>query len=143
MKILKIFLTAVLVYTFGPLQAQDYYLRADEFPVEITSFVKEHFPNSDVVSIKREGKRKIEYEVKLQNREELEFDENFTIKDMESKMGLPDTVIPEKIRTYVAKNYPGKRIEEWKRKRKGQEIELDNGLEILFDFDGNFIKIDD
>lgn len=143
MKILKPFFVVVFVLIIGQINAQEYYLKTEEFPAEITSFVKKHFPNSDIISIKKEEKRKVEYEVKLRNMEELEFDGELNLKSMESKSGLPDSVIPEKIRAYVAKNYPGRKIEEWKKKRKGQEIELVNGPEILFDFDGNFIKTDD
>lgn len=144
MKTLKFIFTILFVCAISEMHAQDRYLRTEEYPQEITSFVAKHFPNSDIVSIKEEKEtRKTEYEVKLRNMEELEFDGDYKIKSIEAKSELPNSVIPEKIREYVAKNYPQNKIEEWKRKRKGQEIELDNGLEILFDFDGNFIKLDD
>lgn len=144
MKTLKLLFAVLFVCAFGKIQAQDRYLKSEEYPAEITSYIAKHFADSDIVSIKEEKEiRKTEYEVKLRNMEELEFDEEYKIKSMESKSGLPNSVIPQKITDYVSKNYPQSKIEEWKRKRRGQEIELDNGLEILFDFEGNFIKIDD
>lgn len=144
MKTISLFFTFLFVCVITTAQTQKRYLTSEEYPADITTYIKTHFPKSDIVSIKEEKKpHKTEYEVKLWNMEELEFDADYKVKSMESKAGLPDSVIPDKIREYVAKNYPQNKIEEWKRKRKGQEIELDNGLEILFDFDGNFLKLDD
>lgn len=144
MKTVKLILVLVFAGFFSQIQAQDRYLKAEEYPTEITSFVETHFPDSDIVSIKEEkDRRKTEYEVKLYNMEELEFDQDYSIKSVEAKNELPASVVPQKIRDYVTKNYPNRTIEEWKLKRKGQEVELDNGLEIKFDFDGNFVKLDD
>lgn len=144
MKTLKLMLALILAGVFSQVNAQDRYLETTEYPKEITSYIETNFPDSEIISIKEEKeRRKTEYEVKLRTMEELEFDEEYAIKSMESKSGLPDTVIPQKIRDYVTKNYPNRKIEEWKMKRRGQEIELDNDLELVFDFDGNFVRVDD
>lgn len=144
MNTFKFLFSIFFVCVITTAHAQKRYLRTEEYPKQITTFVNEHFAESDIVSIKEEKKpHKTEYEVKLRNMEELEFDGSYKIKSIESKSGLPNSVIPQKIREYVSKNYSQNIIEEWKLKRKGQEIELDNGLEILFDFEGNFIKLDD
>lgn len=144
MKTIQFILAVVFACTISSAQAQDRYLKTEEFPSEITSYVKQHFPESDIISIKEEkDRRKTEYEVKLRNMEELEFDEAYHIKSIESKSALPNSVIPPKILDYVTKNYPQQFIKEWKMKRRSQEVELNNDLEIIFDFDGNFVKIDD
>ena len=144
MKTVKLILGLLFISTFSQIQAQDRYLKTDEFPTEITTYVETHFPNSDIISIKEEkDRRKTEYEVKLRNMEELEFDQDYAIKSVESKSELPKSVVPQKIQDYVTENYPNRTIEEWKKKRRGQEIELDNGLEIKFDDAGNFVKLDD
>ncbi len=144
MKTVKLVVVLVLIGAFSQTQAQDRYLETNEFPSEITTYIETHFPDSDIISIKEEKeRRKTEYEVKLRNMEELEFDQDYAIKSVESKSGLPESVVPQKIRDYVTENYPNRTIEEWKKKRKGQEIELDNDLEIKFDHDGNFVRLDD
>lgn len=144
MKTFKFIASAAFVFLFTQINAQDRYLKPEEFPEKITSFVKTHFPDQWIVSIEEEkDRRKTEYEVKLGDRTELEFDQNFAIKKMDSKDGLPDAVLPDKIVKYVAENYPGRKIEEWKMKRKYQEVELDNSLELEFDHNGNFLRIDD
>lgn len=144
MKAVNLILVSLLVSASQLITAQDRYLKVEEYPTQITSYAKEHFSKSDIVSIKEEkDKRKIEYEVKLRNMEELEFDQDYKIKSVESKNELPNSVIPQQILDYVAKNHPNQVILEWKIKRNKQEIELDNDLEIQFDLNGNFIKIDD
>ena len=144
MKTVKLVLAIVSVCVFSQMHAQERYMKADEYPSDITSYIETNFPDSEIISIKEEKEHgSTEYEVKLRSMEELEFDGDYAIKNLESKAGLPDSVIPKKIRDYVAKNYPNHKIEEWKKKRSGQEIELDNDLEIKFDFDGNFVKMDD
>lgn len=144
MKTVKLILGLLFISTFSQIQAQDRYLKTDEFPTEITTYVETHFPNSDIISIKEDkDRRKTEYEVKLRNMEELEFDQDYAIKSVESKSELPKSVVPQKIQDYVTENYPNRTIEEWKKKRRGQEIELDNGLEIKFDDNGNFTALDD
>jgi hypothetical protein len=56
---------------------------------------------------------------------------------------LPDSVIPEKIREYVKSNYPAYFITDWeKESRKVQQIELSNGLDLEFDNDGKYLKMD-
>lgn len=139
-------LTLVLILSIGltVINAQDRYLSAAEYPSQIKEYVSTYFSKSNIISVKKEKVIfKTEYEVKLNTGEELEFDKSFSIVKLESKMGLPDSVIPAKIRDYVSKNYPHQKIEEWKMKRRTQEIELDNSLELIFTSDGDFVRIDD
>src|SRR5690625_660323 len=144
MNLLKFISCCAILFIFNQTNAQDRYLQTNEFPEKIISFVQTHFPEDQIVTIKEEKeRRKTEYEVKLNSRAELEFDGGLEIIKIESKSGLPDSVLPEKIVAYVSQNYPGRKIEEWKKKKKYQEIELDNSLELEFDFDGNFLRIDD
>lgn len=144
MNLLKFISCSAILFIFNQTNAQDRYLQTNEFPEKIISFVQTHFPEDQIVTIKEEKeRRKTEYEVKLNSRAELEFDGGLEIIKIESKSGLPDSVLPKKIVAYVSQNYPGRKIEEWKKKKKYQEIELDNSLELEFDFDGNFMKIDD
>lgn len=144
MNTMKYFLGLTMMFAFIGLNAQERYLTVSEYPNKITSFITSHFSKSEIISIKEEKEiRKTEYEVKLNSMEELEFDEDFTIKKIESKTGLPNSVLSDKVISYVAENYANKKIVEWKRKRKTDEIELDNDLELVFDKEGNFLRVDD
>lgn len=144
MKKIRIILAVMLLIGISSVQAQKQYLEENQAPKEILQYVKTNFPDQKIVSIKEEKKRtKVEYEVNLFDMTELEFDGKYQIKEIESKSALPNNVVPQSIRDYVSKNYPSNQILEWKRKSKGQKVELDNDLELYFDFDGKFLRADD
>ena len=81
-----------------------------------------------------------EYEIKLNKKVELEFDESFKIKEIDSKFGVSTLLLPTPIVEYVQAHYPDFIIIEWKLNEHGQEVELSNGSEIQFNPNGNFIK---
>lgn len=143
MKIFNLILVATTLFVFSSVNAQEKYLPVSEIPGQITAYVKSHFPESKIISVKEDKEiLKTEYEVKLNTMVKLEFDGNFSIKNVESKDALPKSIVPEKIAAYVQKNYPGNKILEWKKKKKGQKIELDNDIDLVFDLNGNFLGID-
>lgn len=82
-----------------------------------------------------------EYEVKLKNDIEIEFDGNMEVKDIDSDIPLPKSVIPEKIWDYISSNHPNNKIMEWKKKKGYQKVELDNDFDLYFDVDGNFTDL--
>jgi hypothetical protein len=104
-------------------------------PDQIKSYVKANFANSKII--------KAEYEVKLNNGVKLEFDGNYNIKKIESRTGLPNEVIPKKIEAYISKKYPDDKVTEWEKKGNVQEVELTNDLELIFDLNGKFLRMDD
>lgn len=141
----KIILFFIAVFSFMNAEAQKSkkYIVPDQAPTEIKNYVNTHFPDGNIAYVKKKQKiNKTEYKIKLDNNVELEFDKNFDVQEIESKSALPNSVIPEPIRDYLAQNYPANRVYEWKRKRTKQEIELDNDLDLVFDLNGNFLKID-
>lgn len=110
MNTMKYFLGLTMMFAFIGLNAQERYLTVSEYPNKITSFITSHFSKSEIISIKEEKEiRKTEYEVKLNSMEELEFDEDFAIKKIESKTGLPNSVLSDKVISYVAENYANKK----------------------------------
>jgi hypothetical protein len=137
MRILKPFfsLAAILLFISVNVHAQENHINHVQAPKQIKSYVKANFGNSKII--------KAEYEVKLNNGIELEFDSNYNIKKIDSRTALPDEVIPKKIGTYVSKKYPDAKVTEWEKKGNVQEVELTNDLELIFDLKGNFLRMDD
>ena len=72
----------------------------------------------------------------------LEFNRKNQIIDIDGKTALPNSVIPEKIRQYVTANYPTNVITDWELDDRNQQIQLDNGLDLEFTMNGDFIRID-
>ena len=143
MKKISLILVAISLFVFSNANAQKKYLAVSETPGQIISYINAHFPKSEIISVKKDKEvLKTEYKVKLNTMVELEFDGNFSIKKIESKSALPQSVVPTRIAAYVQKNYPDNKIIEWKKKKKGQKIELDNDIDLVFDLIGKFLGID-
>lgn len=127
------------VNSFG----QKKYLSQSEIPTEISTYVQKHFPGQSITYTRLKHKMLTkEYKVKLNDRTELKFDSKKKIIEADSKTALPESIIPQALLAYVKKEYPQAQIKEWKLKRNYQEIELNNGLELEFTLNGNFIRID-
>lgn len=143
MKIAKNTLTLVLVMTAFTLFAEEKRILYSEVPAPIKSYVTTHFSSYKVVksSIDFEGLSK-KYEIILSNGVKLEFDKKGKVTEIDSHSKLPDSVIPKKIQDYVQRNFPESYITDWSLKKKYQQIELDNGLELDFTLKGDFIRID-
>ena len=143
MKKISLILVAISLFVFSNANAQKKYLAVSETPGQIISYINAHFPKSEIISVKKDKEvLKTEYKVKLNTMVELEFDGNISIKKIESKSALPQSVVPEKIVAYIHKNYPNNKILEWKKEKKGQKIELDNDIDVVFDLNGKFLGID-
>ena len=107
MKKISLILVAISLFVFSNANAQKKYLAVSETPGQIISYINAHFFNSEIISVKKDKEvLKTEYKVKLNTMVELEFDGNFSIKKIESKSALPQSVVPEKIVAYIHKNYP-------------------------------------
>ena len=143
MKKISLILVAISLFVFSNANAQKKYLAVSETPGQIISYINAHFPKSEIISVKKDKEvLKTEYKVKLNTMVELEFDGNFSIKKIESKSALPQSVVPEKIVAYIHKNYPNNKFLKKKKKKKGQKIELDNDIDVVFDLNGKFLGID-
>lgn len=110
-------------------------------PQEIEMFMKTHFPNNAFLKITKDVSDN-SYDVTLAGNIELEFNRNLEITSIESVTKLPDSVIPAKIRSYVATNYPNNMIVGWELEATMQQIELNNGMELLFTMSGDFAGVD-
>lgn len=123
--------------------AQDNIVPYSQIPSEIKNYVTAHFPKHSVIQseIDMEGLSK-QYEINLNEGIELKFNNKNLIIDIDGKSKLPDSVIPEKIRQYIATNYPNNVITDWEIEEKNQQVCLDNDLDLEFNMNGDFIKID-
>jgi len=110
-----------------------------EVPVQILDYIETHFPSNTI--IRTELDRGI-YEIDLSENLDLEFNSAFEIIYIDSETALPDSVIPDAILDYVAVNYPDNFITDWELELNHQEVELNTNLELEFEMNGTFIRID-
>jgi len=108
-----------------------------EWPTGIDEYVLLNYPNDTILEVYYEEG---EYEVELSSDIELIFDVdgNFLEEEVSNEVSEWPTAIDE----YVALNYPDAQIDTVELEDEEYEVELDDGTELLFDLDGNFLEED-
>ena len=112
-------------------------------PSSIKEYVERHFPDLAILQVvkDRDGLG-ITYEVTLEDSFYLEFNRKGEVKEIKGATRLPDSAVPEKVLSYVNEKYPDRFIRSWELDDNRQEVTLDNGLELVFSKDGDFLRID-
>lgn len=119
----------------------------ENLPSNIREFLNAHFSAEFMIA----KKDKDEYEVVLKNGTEIEFDLSGNLKTIEvipnKGYSVPESVMPNGINSYVKTNYPNRVVEEFEiktNKNYTYKIELSGypEIELLFDANGNFLRLD-
>lgn len=116
----------------------------EQLPVAAQTFLNTHFSDLTPQSIiKEEDGREVEYDVRYTDFTEVNFNKNGDWEKVERKgVAVPDAIIPAAILAYVNANYPAGFIVEIDKDRNGYEVKLNGGLDLEFDRNGNFKRID-
>ena len=123
--------------------SNDIILTDAEIPLAIKTYFLTYFPTNTIIRAEKEKDLSvITYEIYLTGGLKLEFNSAFTIIDIDGIAQLPNTVIPKSLLDYVAANYPTNFITDWELELNYQEIKLNNGIQLEFEMNGNFIRID-
>lgn len=140
-----IFLLTVLIFTFSVSNAQKKkIIPSTQLPAAISNYIQTHFSDVEILQVTKYNKKpKKAYKVTLNGNTKLEFDRNNKITDIDGKSELPSSVIPARLLNYTKTNFPTNAITDWELEDENQQIELDNGLELNFDMNGDYLKLDD
>lgn len=116
-----------------------------ELPAQAQSFVQQHFNVADIAYIERERDGiHNEFTVYLKNSTKIEFDHRGNLESVDCEIyPVPEGIIPEVIANYLKQHYPNHFAVKYSIGKYALEIELGNGMELLFDLDGKFLRIDD
>lgn len=111
-----------------------------EWPAAIDDYISLNYPSDTINEVEFEGG---EYEIALLSGIELIFDldGNFLEEVMEEENNEV-TQWPTAIDDYLTLNYPDAMVEKVELEADEYEVELDNGIELIFDLDGNFLEED-
>lgn len=82
------------------------------------------------------------YEVKFNDGAEVEFDDKGIWHEWKDAKGLPDGILPQKIKEYVTKNYANTFATSIDKEDKKIKVELASDIDLEFDANGNFVRID-
>lgn len=142
---LKTLAVAVLSFSCFACNAQKRNITVKELPATAQSFIKTNFPNQATSYIIEDKDLKgTEYEVRFTGGAEVEFDGQGNWKEVDANHSLmPAGVLPKNIAAYIAQNYKGQQVEKIEKKHRGYKVEFVNDLELEFDGNGNFLRIDD
>lgn len=121
----------------------------DALPQNSRDFINQHFSGATISSVTEDNSWEFwdkdeKYEVRLSNGIKLDFNKNGEVTEVDSNRGemIPEAALPNNIVSYVKSNYAGAQIISWEKDDDDQEVKLSNGIELEFDAQGNFRKVD-
>lgn len=84
------------------------------------------------------------YDVKLNDGTEIDFDKNGEWKSVDTeRKPVPVVFIPKTIADYIKANYSQSFVSKIDKDSRGYDVELSNHLELKFDSNGKFLRLDD
>jgi len=121
---------------------EDKFIDPADLPEGIKSFVQENFQWN---TIARATVDNDSYDIELGNGNELSFSKKGALKSIDcNHFSVPQNILeqlPEPIRQYISENYPNQKVSEFSIDRN-YEIELKNGIDLIFDKKGKFLRMD-
>lgn len=144
-KVLFFLLTAVLIAPLWSCSDDDELVVFGDIPSKAQVFVESYFPGAKVVKVERDGKHSsAKYDVYLSDGTEIEFDSAGEWIDVDAPYGkaVPAAIVPSPIAEFVVDTYPDQLINEFSRESYGYKAELTNEVELEFDHDYVFIRIE-
>lgn len=140
MKKLFLILTTVILLTGCE---KETIIQGNQVPEKIKTYIETHFPQLSVLQVleDRDGFT-LTYDVTLQQGYFLEFNRKMEIEEVTGIEPIPNSVVPSNILTYVQTQFSEQSILSWDLSDRIQEVTLDNGIQLEFDQEGNFLRID-
>ena len=144
----KIIIALAFIFSVGVFSAMadnDKVINKSQLPAAAQQFLSEHFAGIEITYAKEEWEiLKHSYEVRLADGTKIEFTSKGNWDEVECRFGeVPASVIPQAIKEYVDKNFPGAKVIFIEKDRNDYEVKLSNRFELKFDKDFNLYDIDD
>ena len=114
-----------------------------KIPARSQAFINQFFPQSSIVIVETEedGDDNPELEVWLNDGTKIDFDLQGEWKTVaRKKTGVPLTLIPQQLITFVNTNYPNNVITKFSRKDYGYKLELSDDMDLRFNKQYQFIE---
>lgn len=116
----------------------------NQVPNSLRQFVTTHY-GKNVTITKAERDRKsggFEYEVKLSNGAEIEYGISDEWLEIEDFNGVPEAIVGQTITTHVKQHHPNATIVKIEREYPGFKVKLSNGVKLIYDRAGAFLRHD-
>ncbi len=145
MKKILFIMLAALGLSSSAFAGDDYSRDASVLPEAARTTINNNFKAKvSVVKIEKTLGHVTEYETVLTDGTEISFDNNGNWDNIEvaGSKSVPNSMVPQAIRNYIAKHQPKTHIVGIEKERSGYEIELSNGVDMKFNNDGEFLRYD-
>lgn len=120
-------------------------VKFNELPQKAQTFIETYFNAADIsfVKMEKDGLHN-DYDVRMTDGTKIDFDHDGSLEEVDCQTkAVPAGIVPEKITTYVAEHFAGAFIVKYEIDRRELKVELNNSLDLEFDKQGNFLRIDD
>jgi len=116
-----------------------------DLPAKALETINSHYSQDNIASYEVKtipviGKS---FEVKFNDGAEIDFDSDGVWHEWKDAKGLPKEVLPEAIKTYLSKNYASTFATSIDKEKDKIKIDLATDIDLEFDTNGNFVRIDD
>jgi hypothetical protein len=145
MKKIFLLLVASIMAVLPMLADNDKMITRAELPETAQMFIDKHFANIDILYAKAERDMGVitSYDVMLDSDIKLEFNRKGEWESVDChRSRVPDSLLPKGVLDYVNKKFTKAYVVEIERDIQGYDVKLNNDLDLEFDRDGNFLRID-
>lgn len=112
-------------------------------PNKAKLFLEKYFQGNSILFVEQEfDDGRLVTTVHLQDAIEIEFNNKGEWIEISCPHGISGELIPTPIYSFVEENYPSCFIVKIQRKSHNYQIELNNDVELIFNKEGKFIRID-
>ena len=144
---LKSFLMALVAcsFSFSACAKEEKLIDFVELPLQAQKVINTHFnPNEVTVVIMDDDFLETDYKVRFTNGAKVEFDKKGELTKADCGLErVPDALLPEPVRQYVAAKFPKDFVTEWSKDDSRWKAELSNHLELVFNRKFEFVGLDD
>lgn len=140
----RILLPILAILLCIPVMAEDIEIKPEQLPEKSQQIIAKAFPDAKIKKANIEKRASLmQYEVKISGGVKLQFSKDGSLTECECTKGtVPDMLIPSKIRSFIAKEFPQNSVVRIEHDSKIYEIDLDDGTELSFNSAYRLIDID-
>lgn len=141
----KIFaIAAIVLASLQTAKADDKPVTFNQLPAPAQTFINTNYPNEKVSYATKDDDFILpDYNVMLANGVKIQFEHSGALEKIESRAGVPESLVPVQIRDYVKLHYPDAIFVQYEIGKRSYEVKLSNRLELKFNKNFHVIEIDD
>ena len=140
----RILLPILAILLCIPVMAEDIEIKPEQLPEKSQQIIAKAFPDAKIKKANIEKRASLmQYEVKISGGVKLQFSKDGTFTECDcTDSYVPEILIPQKIRTVIDREFPGRKVKRIEHDSKIYELTLDNGDELSFNRSYKLIDID-